>query len=137
MARFSMPRLSLAATILRNTWRATMERLRWPRKHGMTKCLKLIRRRWRNTLVNARSSLTGLKPTGRSKLRRIKTSQTLITRSSFTIPRLQIIDAHSAEILGHVSAKLAAETGRASFCRRRRACAWLRCFSFPLNFFCA
>ena len=28
-------------------------------------------------------------------------------------------------------------TGRASFCRRWRACAWLCCFSFPLNFFCA
>ena len=73
------------ATILRNTLRATVARLRWQRKHGMTKHLKLIRRRWRNTLANAHSSLTGLKPTGRSKHRRIKTSRILIMRSSSTI----------------------------------------------------
>ena len=29
-----------------------------------------------------------------------------------------------------------AETGRASFCRWWCTRAWLRCFSFPLNFFC-
>ena len=33
------------------------------------------------------------------------------------------------------SAKWPAERRRASFCRRGRASAWLRCFSFPLNFF--
>ena len=70
---------------MRNTLRATVARPRWPRKHGMTKRWKLIRRRWRNTLANALRSLTGLKQTGRSKLRRIKTSRTPITRSSSTI----------------------------------------------------
>ena len=49
--------------------------------------------------------------------------------------RLQINPAKKAEFLGHVSAKRAAETGRASFCRRGRACAWLRGFSFSLNIF--
>ena len=34
-----------------------------------------------------------------------------------------------------ISAKRAAETGRASFCRRGRTSAWLRCFSFSLNIF--
>ena len=40
----------------------------------------------------------------------------------------------SAEFLGHVSAKRAAETGRASFCRLWRARAWICGFSFSLNF---
>ena len=48
----------------------------------------------------------------------------------------QRLTAQSAEFLGHVPAKRAAETGRASFCRRRRARAYIRGFSFPLNFFC-
>ena len=51
----------------------------------MTKRLKLKMRRWINTIANARSSLTGLKPTGRLKLRQIKISRTPITRSSSTI----------------------------------------------------
>ena len=55
------------------------------RKHGMTKRWKLIRRRWLNTRASARSSLTGLKPTEKSKLRRSTTSRTPITRSSSTI----------------------------------------------------
>ena len=64
-----------------------MDRLRWPRKHGLTKQLKLIRRRWQNIRANTRSSLTGLKLTEKSKNRQSKTSQTLITRSSSTIRR--------------------------------------------------
>ena len=54
-------------------------------KRGMTKRWKLIKRRWKNARASARSFLTGLKPTERSKLRRIKTSRTPITRSSSTI----------------------------------------------------
>ena len=48
----------------------------------------------------------------------------------------QRLTAQSAEFLGHVPAKRAAETGGASFCRRRRAHGCIRGFSFPLNFFC-
>ena len=44
--------------------------------------------------------------------------------------------AQAAKVLGHVSAKRAAETGRASLCRRQRTRAWLRGFSFSLNFCC-
>ena len=71
------------------------------------KALEAYRRRWRNTRASAPSFLTGLKPTEKSKLRRTKTSRTPITRSSSTTrpTRLQINSAHSAEILGHVSAK--------------------------------
>ena len=43
---------------------------------------KALEERWKNTRTSARSFLTGLKPTEKSKLRRIKTSRTLITRSS-------------------------------------------------------
>ena len=67
-------------------------RLRWPRKHGMTKHLKLIRRRWQNIRANARSSLTGLKQTEKSKIRRSKTSRTPITRSSSTTRRTLTIN---------------------------------------------
>ena len=46
----------------------------------------------------------------------------------------QTDSAQGGEVFGHVSAQRAAETGRASFCRRRRTRAWLRGFSFSLNF---
>ena len=49
-------------------------------------------------------------------------------------PRPETDSAQSAEFLGHLSAKRAAETGRASFCRRWRARAWIRGFSFSLKF---
>ena len=51
-------------------------------------------------------------------------------------PRPETDSAQSAEFLGHVPAKRAAETGGASFCRRRRARGCISGFSFPLNFFC-
>ena len=87
------PRLSLLATILQNTWQATMDRLRWPKKkNGMTKHLKLIRRRWQNIPLSARSSLTGLKLTEKSKIRQSRTSQTSISRSSSTIRRTLTIN---------------------------------------------
>ena len=49
-----------------------------------TKCWKLIRLQWKNTCMSTRSFLTGSKQTKKSKLRRIKTSETLITLSSST-----------------------------------------------------
>ena len=39
-------------------------------------------------------------------------------------PDYKFNPTNKAEFLGHVSAKRAAETGRASFCRRRRACSF-------------
>ena len=56
------------------------------------KALEAYQAAMRNTTANARSSLTGLKPTGKSKLRRIKTSRTPITRSSSTIRRTPTIN---------------------------------------------
>ena len=130
--------LNAAATILRNTWQATVVRLRYPRKQGMTKHLKLIRRRWRNTLASARSFLTGLKPTEKSKLRRIKTSRTPIMRSSSTTRPTPTINyrwpqsRNSRTCICQVSCR-----NRASFFfRRRRASAWIRGFSYSLNIFC-
>ena len=51
-------------------------------------------------------------------------------------PRPETDSAQSAEFLGHVSPKRAAETGRASFCRLGFARTWLRGFLFSLNIFC-
>ena len=78
------PRLSLVATISPNFWPATMARLRWTRKRGTTKPLRLISRRWRNTRASARRFSTGSTPTKKSKSTLIKTSQIPITRSSST-----------------------------------------------------
>ena len=49
-------------------------------------------------------------------------------------PRPETDSAQSAQFLGHVLAKRAAETGRVSFCRRWCARAWIRGFSFSLKF---
>ena len=74
-----------AAAFTGGNYRAKyIARLRWPKKRGMTKRWKLSKRRWKNTRASARSFLTGLKLTDKSKLGRIKTSQTPITRSSST-----------------------------------------------------
>ena len=48
------------------------------------KALEAYQNAVENTRVSARSFLTGLKPTEKSKLRRIKTSRTPIMRSSST-----------------------------------------------------
>ena len=57
---------------------ARAERLRKKRKGGMTKLLKLIRLLWKNTNVTAQSFLNVSKPSGKSKLKRSRTSRTLI-----------------------------------------------------------
>ena len=77
--------LSLAATILRNICLATAAR--WQRKRGMKKRSRLMRPLKLATRMNAQNFLTGLKPTGKAKSWRNRTSPTPITPSTSTTRR--------------------------------------------------
>ena len=80
--------------------------------------------------------LTGSKPTGKSKPRRGRTSQTPIRPSNSiqTHPNRQITPPKRAPILWPLSTQWATETGRVAFCGRQRARARLCSLSFSLNF---
>ena len=101
------------------------------------KALEAYQSAMENIRASARRFLTGLnqqrnQSSGESKLHEHRLRVQALQPGP---PRLQINSAHKAEILGHVSAKWGAETGRASFCHRGRTCVWLRGFSFSLNIF--
>ena len=104
----------------------------------MTRPWRLISQQWQNTHASEHSCSTGSTPTKNQRTRAEKLPKHRLRVQALQPgpPRLETDSAQSAEFLGHVSAKRAAETGRASFCRRRRARAYIRGFSFPLNFFC-
>ena len=104
----------------------------------MTSPWRLISQQWQNTHASEHSCSTGSTPMKKSKNTRRKLHKHRLRVQALQPgpPRPETDSAQSAEFLGHVSAKRAAETGRASFCRWWRSRARIRGFSFPLNFFC-